>query len=183
MARPSKPASVISIEGKSHRTKAELAVRREAEAALLTGKKIKEKPEVKSNQIAHAAFRHIVPLMRAIGKDDDLYGNTINRYCMLLAEEQEFFEKREAAYAAVCSLQDRMQDILDREEMTISEFYKTLNSLEGNMVAIDRQIQTKRKMLLDIEKESVLTVASSLRSIPKTPEKKSNALMEALLNG
>ena len=34
--------------------------------------------------------------------------------------------------------------------------------------------------MLDIEKENVMTIAASLRSIPKKPEKKKNLLMEAL---
>ena len=42
MARPSKPAAVIEYEKKSHRTKAELAKRKEEERKLLTGKEIKE---------------------------------------------------------------------------------------------------------------------------------------------
>ena len=41
MARPSKPAAVIEYEKKSHRTKAELAKRKEEERKLLTGQVIK----------------------------------------------------------------------------------------------------------------------------------------------
>ena len=37
MARPSKPASVIKLEGKSHRTKKELRNREQAENSLLSG--------------------------------------------------------------------------------------------------------------------------------------------------
>lgn len=47
MARPSKPASVIKLEGKSHRTKKELRNREQAENSLLSGMKLKESEEVK----------------------------------------------------------------------------------------------------------------------------------------
>jgi len=51
------------------------------------------------------------------------------------------------------------------------------------MISIDKQIQVKRKMLFDIEKENVMTIAAALRSIPKKEEKKSDALRDALKNG
>ena len=35
---------------------------------------------------------------------------------------------------------------------------------------LDKQLQPKRKMLLDIEKENIMTIASALRVIPKKPE-------------
>lgn len=47
MARPAKPASVIKLEGKSHRTKKELRTREQAENSLLSGTKLKESEEVK----------------------------------------------------------------------------------------------------------------------------------------
>ena len=53
MARPSKPASVIKLEGKSHRTKKELRNREQAENSLLSGMKLKESEEVKNNPKAH----------------------------------------------------------------------------------------------------------------------------------
>ena len=55
--------------------------------------------------------------------------------------------------------------------------------MQRNLVSMDKQIQTKRKMLLDMEKENVMTIASALRSIPKKPESKKNALKEVLSGG
>lgn len=43
MPTPPKPAKLIAIEGKSHRTKKELREREKAEAALLTGKELLRK--------------------------------------------------------------------------------------------------------------------------------------------
>ena len=52
--------------------------------------------------------------------------------------------------------------------------------MQKNLVSLDRQVQSKRKMLSDIEKENIMTIAASLRSVPKKPVKKVNPLKEAL---
>ena len=43
MPTPVKPFTVISNEHKSHRTKAELQLRKQAEASTLTGERLKER--------------------------------------------------------------------------------------------------------------------------------------------
>ena len=60
---------------------------------------------------------------------------------------------------------------------------RSMAKITASINAIDKIIQQKRKMMLDIEKESVMTIAASLRSIPKTEEKASNPLLEALRSG
>lgn len=173
MTTPPKPAKLIAIEGKSHRTKKELREREKAEAALLTGKTLKETEEVKNNKIAHKEFLRIRKLLQSIEKNDDLYGSTINRYCLLLAECTEFEEKRETIFSRQKELEER------KDDMEFSEYINLQNDLVKSMLALDKQVQSKRKMLLDIEKENVMTIAASLRSIPKKTEKK-NPLREAL---
>lgn len=174
MARPSKPAAVIQLEGKSHRTKAELRQRRNAEAELLTGKAIAEAHEVKDNAFAHKEFLRIRKLLQSIGKDDDLYSGVINRYCMLAAECREFEEKREKIYKRQIELEERSG------EMEFLDYLKMQNDLSKMLISYDRQVQAKRKMMFDIEKENIMTIASALRSVPKKPEEKKNALREAL---
>ena len=93
MPTPPKPAKIIELEGKSHRTKKEIRARKEAEASLLTGERLKESKEVKENPKAHKEFLRIKKLLESIEKNDDLYGRVINRYCLLLAECTEFEEK------------------------------------------------------------------------------------------
>lgn len=174
MPTPAKPASVLKYEKKSHRTKQEMRQREKAEADLLTGKKLKESQEVKDNELAHREFLRIKKLLTEIGKNDDLYSGVINRYCMTSAECKEFEEKRESIY--------RRQEELEKrsDEMEIDEYIKLQNETSKMLLSFDRQIQAKRKMLFDIEKENVMTIASALRSVPKKPEKKKNALREAL---
>ncbi|MDE5741974.1 MAG: hypothetical protein K2H90_05950, partial [Oscillospiraceae bacterium] len=48
--------------------------------------------------------------------------------------------------------------------------FNTLVKMESNLLALDKRIQDKRKMLLDIEKENIMTIAAQLRSIPKKVE-------------
>ena len=84
MARPSKSSKIIDIEGKSHRTKAELNQRKKHEEATLSKIKLKEKQAVKDNEVAHKEFLRIKKLMIAIEKYDGLYENAINRYCQVV---------------------------------------------------------------------------------------------------
>ena len=154
--------------------------RKQADQSLLTGEEIKEKPEVKQNKIAHKEFLRIKKLLKNIEKNDDLYGVVINRYCLLYAECFEFEKKREKMFEQLCDLQEKEDELIEHEEMTQKEFYGIENSMQKNLIALDRQVQSKRKMLLEIEKENIMTIASALRSVPKKTEKKKNPLMEAL---
>lgn len=72
--------------------------------------------------------------------------------------------------------------MIDEEEMTMKEYYNLELGMQKNLVSLDKQVQAKRKMLLDIEKENIMTIASALRSVPKKTEKKDNPLL-AVLNG
>jgi hypothetical protein len=54
-------------------------------------------------------------------------------------------------------------------ELTASQYYKLLHGMQANVVGLDKQIMAKRKMMLDIEKENIMTIASALRSVPKKP--------------
>lgn len=176
MPTPSKTADIIRMEGKSHRTKRELAERKRAEDQLLTGRVLKEAEEVKKNEAAHKEFVRVKRLLKTIGKDDDLYGAVINRYCLLQAECQELEKKREQ----ISFLADDLENSREEFEGNMAEYFKLRTEMHKNFLSLDKQVQAKRKMLMDIEKENIMTIASSLRTIPKKPETKKNALREAL---
>lgn len=180
MPTPTKPINVIQMEGRSHRTKKEIKQRKKAEEALLTGQRIRERQGTKENENAHKEFLRIKKLLEKIEKNDDLYSSVINRYCILYAECYEFEEKRERIYSQLCDMQNRMNELIDTGEMTMKEFYNIEVGMQKNLVALDKQVQAKRKMLLEIEKENVMTIASALRTVPKKVEKKGNPLLEAL---
>lgn len=174
MPTPPKPADVIMLEGKSHRTKKELRQRKKAEEDLLTGNRLRETKEVKENELAHKEFLRIRKLLEEIGKNDDLYSGVINRYCLLSAECKKFEEKRESIFR-------RQQELEERSgEMEFTDYLYMQNDLSKMLLSYDRQVQAKRKMMFDIEKENIMTIASALRSIPKKQETKKNALREAL---
>ncbi len=183
MSRPPKPFAVLKSEGKSHRTKAELEQRKKAEQELLTGISLKESKEVKESEKAHEAFTKVIKVLKKIGKNDALFEEVINRYCILQAEEWEFKEKRETFYRRADEL-ERMRDVLIEEHsMTYAEYFRTLVSLQNQITSIDKQIQVKRKMMLDIEKENLKTIQSGLRSIPKKEDKGETDPLRSVLNG
>lgn len=177
MSRPSKPFKVISMENKSHRTKAELKKREQGEKALSTEIKIKERKEVKQNKIAHKEFKRILEVLKNIEKNDAIYEAVINRYCLLQAECQDFEEKREKFYKDL----ERLEKEYDEDDdFTIKEYFTLVNNIQKNIVNLDKQVQAKRRMLLDIEKENVMTIASALRCIPKKVEDEDNPLLKVL---
>lgn len=200
MPTPPKPVAVLRREGKSHRTKKELAQREKTEQELLSGKELKERKEVKDNPDAHKEFIRIKKLLKEIGKNDALYEPVINRYCVIQAEIKSQEQRREFLYNLVEEMmqehnemkqtyEELLRDIEDAEEKLAvqKEMTKALTKCMNNILAvseeadeIDKLIHRKRAMLFNIEKENIMTIASSLRTVPKKEEKKKSALALAL---
>lgn len=187
MPTPAKPFKVLTTENKSHRTKAELKMREEGEKALSTEIELKERKEVKQNKVAHKEFKRIEKLLKNIGKNDAIYEAVINRYCLLQAECFDLEERREEFYKLIFDLKAEMTSVTDKMDYDEDiatyklEYAKAIAKITNSMMAIDKQIESKRKMLLDIEKENVMTIASALRSIPKKEDKASeNPLLKVL---
>ena len=186
--RPSKPVSV----NKKHLTNAEKEQRLKFENALLSGHKITERKRVREDKTAHAEFKRVVGLMRAIGKDDALYSEQMNRYAELFAE-CEFYKELSA------ELRDELRDLSELcEEMKTSarryaddfdesksewivELLKQIDELIGTRAVILRQlsdadtkIKQKREAMLAIERENCMSVSAALRTIPKDVAKDEN---------
>lgn len=178
MPTPPKPFTVLKSEKKSHRTKKELALREKGESALATGVALKERPEVKSNPVAHKEFLRLNKLLKSIEKNDAIYEPIINRYCMLQAECKDFEEKRESFYTDLEELINDKETFINNDDLTT--YYKMKSDIQKNIINLDKQVQAKRKMLLDIEKENIMTIAAALRSIPKKVEQDENPLLKAL---
>ena len=179
MPTPAKPFKVLTTENKSHRTKAELKMREEGEKALSTEIELKERKEVKQNKVAHKEFKRIEKLLKNIGKNDAIYEAVINRYCLIQAECFDFEVKRDKFYNDMSKLEDKYNE----DEMSLSEYYSLINDMQKNIVNLDKQIQSKRKMLLDIEKENVMTIASALRCIQKKDNKEADNPLLKVLRG
>ena len=163
MPTPPKPVGVLRMEGKSHRTKAELEQRERAEKAQMTGKRMKEAADVRADAVAHATWKRVAALLASIGKDDALYEQCINRYCRLASEVNA--EQRELDRL------EKMAQTLDEwdasGEIEKDEYLRRMAQLMEMKSGCQSLLMRKRKMMMDIEKENVMTVASSLRSIPK----------------
>jgi coenzyme F420-reducing hydrogenase delta subunit len=170
--RPSKPLALVQ----GHRTKAEKAVRKEAEEQLITGYALREWDEVKKNPIAHERFQRVRKLLKKINKDDALFEPVINRYCLLMAEGKEFEDMKLRLYEELKELGQAYHD----GQIEFMAYLENKNKLQDKLFSCDKKIMEKRKAMLDIEKENILTIASALRSIPKTPEKKQQSKMAAM---
>lgn len=175
MPTPPKPFEVLKTEKKSHRTKSELALREQGEKELSSKKQMKMQPQTKKNAVAAKEFKRVKKLLENINKDDALYESVINRYCIIKAEAEELEQRRDELYELIYRLEEKFENIseelsaTDRAEMFL-DFSREMTKLTNQVLGIDRDIQAKRKMLLDIEKENVMTVAAALRSIPKKTE-------------
>jgi hypothetical protein len=163
--RPPKSHLQLITEGKSHRTKAELATREKAEKSLLTGTSMREWPDVKASPVAHKEFMRLRKLFKVIDKDDALHEGIINRYCLLLAESKEFDGLKERLVHDIEALTDHYA----QGEMDFIDYIGAKGKLQDRLLAMDRKIMDKRAMMLQIEKENLLTIASALRAIPKKP--------------
>lgn len=189
MARPSKPASVIDIEGKSHRTKKEKIVRQRGEDAMESGIAMVKFPEVKKNKKASAEFDRITELLDKIKKNDRVYETVINRYCLMLAECTEIIEFKNELEKDLKRLKKTFKEASlaelepERKMELCLDFAKSLEKTTRVLLNYDRELSKKRNMLLAIEKESGMTLAAMLRTVPKAPEKTTNALLEALGSG
>lgn len=172
MARPSKSASVLKSEKKSHRTKSEMKQRETAELSALTGLPLRESEDVLSDKIAHDEFTRVHELLSAIGKNDALYESVINDYCTYKSDIARYAKYRQNIQGDLDSLHD---DDLDPETR-----YNLKIKMRREIMDCDKQIQTFQKKRFDIEKENGMTIASSMRSIPKQSEKKDNPILEAL---
>lgn len=176
MPRGSK--SIAAATG--HRTKAEKESRQQAEQDMLSGKKGFERANVRADPIAHAEYKRVSALMKAVGKDDALYFAIVNRYCELFSEVDRCQRETERLH----QLMDRLEQRFDTGETEDdAAFMKQYTALLAQVNKLDDKVMQKRKMMLDLEKENGMTVAAALRAIPKgNAEKKENPLA-AILGG
>jgi hypothetical protein len=159
MATPSKPIALL----KKHVSKKETARRAAAEKELLTGKTMQCSAQVRADKVALAHWKRIQELLGKAGKNDALLENVLNRYCIMQSELEQSARELEAFRGAMQELVDR------RDEMDFLTFLTKTQAQAGLIMAADKLINTKRKMLLDIEDKNALTMASQLRSIAKKP--------------
>jgi len=113
----------------------------------------------------------IQKLLVAIEKNDALQENVINRYCVIYAECLSYEAKREALSRELDELGQNKKVLLGEKGMTLGKYYEIKERMVSNLLGIDRQLQAKREMLFRIEKESLMTTAAAMRTVPKQPPK------------
>jgi phage terminase small subunit len=175
--RPPKPVELLVLEGKSHRTKAELETRKKAEQQLLTGIQLKAWPEVRKNELARKEFNRVKKLLKIIGHNDALYEAVINRYCMIVAECKQIEETIIQLHAEL----DELAEMKGAEDIDPMQYIKAKGDTHDRAIAWDKKLMDKRKMLLQIERENIMTILAALRSIPKKPEEKQESPMAEYL--
>ena len=157
MPTPSMPLAIV----KGNINKDVRKMREKAEADLITGEALHCWQETKENPVAYKHYRRLSKLFSIIGKNDALIENVLNRYCVLLADCTEA-EKRDA------NLQKMAERLEDQSvDMEFVDYIKKALEIEKAIGANQARLNTKRKMLLDIEKENLMTLAAQMRSIPK----------------
>jgi len=144
--RGSKPVQLLKLEGKSHRTKAELEHREKSEKSLYTGIDFKESTAVKSDTVAHKEFLRLKKLYNNIQYVDGLDEQIINRYCLMVSEEnymRELFvnetddEVKLELYKTVTKTRDTMLKLEDRLFLNPTARVKSIpkNPVEDNKVS------------------------------------------------
>lgn len=171
--RPTKPLSLV----KGHRTKAEKKVRAKAENNLITGFSLKEWSDVKADEIAHKEFLRLKKILKTIDKDDGLHEGVINRYCLLHSECKKFEDLKKSCNGDALELYVSRQN----GEMDLLTYLNQRDKIQNRFLTLDKKIMEKRKMMLDIEKENIMTIQSALRSIPKKEQPKQESAMAAFL--
>lgn len=185
MPTPPKPINVIKSEGKSHVTKKQIKQRESAEKATLSGMKITERPEVKNNATAHKEFKRVTKLLDILDKNDAVYESVINRYCLIQAECSDLEEQMEYFHILVRELKlSWKNDLSELDIATIADYHikfsKEMIKLKNGILKLDLALQAKRRMLFDIEKENIMTIAAALRSIPKQEVPEEDPLLKVL---
>ena len=87
------------------------------------------------------------------------------------------FNKIFSPKSVILDLQSEEKDKLFEE---LVQAMKVIEKMLGKVLSVGTTIDQKRRLMLAIDKENVMTVSAALRSIPKTPEKEVNPILAAL---
>lgn len=157
MARP--PKALAQVEG--HLTKAQRETRENAEKQLSSDEKIEMSAAVKKSKVAKDLFKRVTGLLDSIGMNDAFYEPVINRYCVMTAECETLEHDLQRTEELLDTLEDR------REDMEFTDYVQYAGQLMATKQKITAGLDKKRAMLLQIEKENVMTVMGKLRAVPK----------------
>jgi phage terminase small subunit len=157
MPGAAKPTNLLLLEGKGHRTKAEIAHRKAAEKAMQTQPMFSESPQVRADKIAHLEFLRLRRLYAKMKFElvDALDQQVINRYCLEVSSTyqlQEMVARLTADLDAVEEFSDRLKvyDLIHKANVALSK---------------------NKEMLIKLEDRLFLNPVARIRAVPKTPPK------------
>lgn len=166
-----KSSSATKAENKSHRTKEELAAKEMAEN-VKSNRPIEACKQILSNKNLVVKYDNLITILESIGRNDALYETIINRYIILQGEIEEFEEQKKSVI--------RQLKTLTKSDMDQEQKINLGSKLNNQLINIDKQIMTKRKMLLDIEKECGFTIVSASRVVINHQPNNDDELLKAL---
>jgi phage terminase small subunit len=155
MPGSAKPTNLLRLEGRGHRTKAELEYRERGEKALSVGGAINESAQVKADKIAHAEFLRLKRLYSKIEFVDALDQQIINQYC---SEVSNIYKLQEM----LVNLNSDLQSV-----ETFEERVKIYDLIRLTNVAIHKS----KELMLKYGDRLLLNPAARIRAVPKTPPK------------
>jgi phage terminase small subunit len=184
MTRNAKPASVLRFEGKSHKTKAELAEREAAEIKI--GDKVFMPPAyITGDFIAMEKWSECA----GIFKDFDLVSSSdvghLARYCKMYSEYRDLLIRRAAiAHIEVDYDEGSSIEMALQTEMSKKKASKLLKKIEfiistSGVLEMDSAINKKADQLTKMEDRLFLNPQAKIKTQGKKKEKETNPLDEA----
>jgi hypothetical protein len=170
-----KPVSIVKGH---HLTKQDKARREKLEQEKNTGQPMQPSELVKANRFALSEFKEVKEIYKAINQDDKIHERTINRYCLILADEKEFIERKIKLYEML----DQAKENYTNETLAPEAYLEAVDNLYKSIFTCERELKQTRKMLLDIEKSSCLTLVDKLRAIPLKEETKEPSKLERYMS-
>jgi len=165
--RPPKSVDVLASKGRIHTSKETLERRKEAENAFTINEGLKESDEVKRNPVAHKKFAELKRLYGKIALNSALNNTVINTYCKLYSECRECEADQER-------LRTDLQEFrikLENGDISLEDYISKEDKINSMLYRGDNRLMKRRDIMLKIEKESLLTIQSMLRAVPKKPPK------------
>ncbi len=160
--RPAKHLTLV--EG--HLTKRQIDARKKGQEQVSAKSKMKKSKEVASNKTASMHFNRLRALYTDIDMCDGLCENTINRYCLMLANLAETETTKEKIVGMIRELEEKKPDL------DFLDYITAAGKLTDSYAKCERSAAKIRDQLLAIEKESLLTMQGKLRAVPKKQEDK-----------
>lgn len=153
MPGTAKPVNLLRLEGRGHRTKAELDYRERGEKALSAGGAIGETEQVRADHVAHAEFQRLKRLYAKIEFVEALDQQIINRYCLEVANTHQ------------------LQDMLGRlnADLTGVDLFEERVRLYDLIHKANVAMHKSKELLLKYEDRLFLNPAARIRAVPKMP--------------